>query len=74
MIGNSDGGLREVALTPAQARRISVLILTNIDGQMDIQEPTYSNDVWVHFDNQSGKRISAYKVDEHGKIVAAFSY
>ena len=68
MTDNHDGGIREVELTPAQARAISVLILTHIDGNMDIQEPTHNNTVWVHFFNKRGQQKLGFLLDENGNV------
>jgi len=68
MIGNHEGGIREVELTPAQARTISVLILKHLDGNMDIQEPTYSNEVWIHFRNQRNRETHAILIGEDGIV------
>jgi len=68
MTENHAGGIREVELTPAQARTISVLILKHIDGNMDIQEPTYNNTVWVHFFNKRRQQKLGFLLDEYGNV------
>lgn len=68
MTDNVEGGIREVELTPEQARRISVLILRHIDGNMDIQEPTYNNNVWVHFFNKQRQQTVGYLLNAEGNI------